>query len=240
MGMDTHTYDTFSTTMVTKHQVLAFDLLDHGESEKLTRPVRREEHAEIVRGAYKQLGFSPNVLIGHSIGGMLGIILAAQYPEELRGLVLVDIAPFDPTLPRSPPPRTEPPESFANEVEARTYLRQRYPGFTQEAIENRTKYAFMRSTDGRLRFKGTGEMLRESIRVDLWPFVARIRTPTLLLVAGESRLITSDTLERMHSLIPDFQAVTVTGATHMIPQDSPSAFEREVQAFLSRIEELAN
>ena len=234
MGMDAHAYDAFSRAVSGEHRVLAFDLLDHGDSEKLTRPVGQEEHAEVVRGAYRQLGFSPNVLIGHSIGGMLGMILAAKHPDELKGLVLVDIVPFDPTQLRRAPPM-EPPESFADEDEAGRYIRQRYPGFTQEAVENRMRYAFTKSPDGGLRFKGIGNTLRGGIRADLWPFVERIRTPTLLLVAGEGRIVTAGALERMRSLIPDFTAVTVEGATHMIPQDRPAAFEREVRAFLARI-----
>ena len=232
MGMDAHGFDIFSRAVADEYRVLALDLLDHGDSEKPTRPVGLGEHAEVVRGAYTQLGFSPNTLIGHSIGGIIGMVLAAKYLEDLEGLVLVDIAPFKMDRPRAP--RPAPPESFADEEEARAYIRQRYPRMTYEAVENRLKHAFKRSPDGRFRLKGVGGALRGGLSVDLWQFVEQIRTPTLLLIGEESTLVTPDTSERMRSLIPDFKVVTVEGATHMVPQDKPRAFEREVRAFLKQ------
>jgi pimeloyl-ACP methyl ester carboxylesterase len=233
MGMDGHAYDAFSKAIADEHRVLAIDLLDHGDSEKLTKPVGLQVHAEVIRGVYTQLDFVPNVLIGHSVGGMLGMVLAAEHPDEMKGLVLVDIAPFDPT--RLPPPPPSPPESFANTTDARTFLSQRFPRFTAEAVANRMKYAFLRNPDGSLRFKGTGETLRKGGRVDLWPFVERIKTSTLLLVAEESRIVTPETVERMRSVIPDFTVVTVKEATHMVPQDKPTKFEHEVRSFLTHI-----
>ena len=107
-----------------------------------------------MRDGYRQLGFVPNVLIGHSVGGMMGMILAAEHPDEFRGLVLVDIAPF---APYKSPKRPPPPEFFHDEVEARNYIRERYPGFPPEAIENRMRHAFVVDERGRLWLKGPQE-----------------------------------------------------------------------------------
>jgi len=236
MGMDAHGFDTFSRALSKDYRVLAITLLGHGDSDKPARPVGLEEHAEIIRQAYTKLGFESHVLVGHSVGGMLGMILAAKYPEEIRGLVLVDIVPFDITrVSRGRPRRPEPPESFADEAEARAFLRERYPRFTQEAYDNRIRYAFRRGADGRLRFKGLGETIRTSLQVDLWPFVAVMKTPTLLLAAGEGFLVTPPAVNHMRSLLPDFEVKTVEGATHMIPQDKPAEFEAAVRGFLSKI-----
>jgi len=234
MQMDAHGFDMFSKSISNEYRVLALDILDHGDSEKPTRPVGLEEHADVLREVYKKLDYCPNVLIGHSIGGMLGIILAAKYPDELLGLVLVDIAPRDPTMPPRPP-RPPPPEYFANEAEAEAYVRERFPKFTQEAIENRLKYGFVKEPDGRLRLKSKGDAVRGGIDTDLWPFVERINVPTLLLAAGEGWIVTGNTIDRMRSIIPNFEALTVEGATHMIPQDKPEEFERLVRAFLTKV-----
>lgn len=231
MTMDAHAYDLFSKTASSEYQVLAFDLLDHGDSEKLTRPVGNKEHAKVIWHAIKQLGFSCSVIIGHSLGGILGMILAAEHPDALKGLVLVDIVPFDLNDNRLEPPKL-PPNSFANENKAREFLHETFPKFTKEEIENRLKQALIKLSDGKLRFKGI--MLRLHT-VDLWPFVDRIKSPTLLLVGGDSEIVTPEALERMRSLIHDFKAVTVKGATHMLPLDKPLKFEREVRSFLASL-----
>ena len=232
MGMDAHGFDTFAEALQGEYQLLAFDILDHGDSEKPGEPVSLHDHAEIMRDGYRQLGFFPNVLIGHSVGGMMGMILAAEHPDDLRGLVLVDIAPFEIT---GRPARPPPPEFFRDEEEARSYIRQRYPGFTPEAVENRMRHAFVRDEAGRLRLKATGDAIRPSLAVDLWPYVERIETPTLLILGGESDLVTAETLKRMEEIMPRLEVVTVEGATHMVPQDKPAEFERHVRSFLREL-----
>lgn len=234
MQMDAHGFDAFSKSIANSHKVLALDILDHGDSEKPTKPVGLEEHAEVLREVYKRLDYSPNVLIGHSIGGMLGMILAAKYPKEILGLVLVDIAPRDPKAPPRPP-RPASPEYFANEKEAEAFVKERFPKFTKEAVENRLKYGFIRDPDGRLHLKSKGDAVRGGIDTDLWPYVERIKIPTLLLVAEEG-VISGDTVKRMQSLVSKLEAKTIKGATHMIPQDKPAEFEREVRALLTKIQ----
>jgi len=232
MGMDAHGFDVFSEALQGEYQILAFDILDHGDSEKPEEPVTLKDLAEIMRDGYRQLGFIPNVLIGHSVGGMIGMVLVADYPDDLKGLVLVDIAPFDRSERSRRPP---PPEFFHSEAEAREYIEQRYTGFTPEAVENRMKHAFVRDEEGRLKLKGTGATIGPGLTTDLWPYVERMETPTLLILGSESDLVTKETLERMERTLPNLAVVTVDAATHMVPQDKPKEFEQHVRGFLNKL-----
>jgi pimeloyl-ACP methyl ester carboxylesterase len=232
MGMDAHGFDAFSEALHSEFQILAFDILDHGDSDKPEKPVTLKDLAEIMRDGYKQLGFIPNVLIGHSVGGMIGMVLSADHPDDLKGLALVDIAPFD----RSDRPRrSPPPESFSSESEAEKYIEQRYPGFTPEAVENRIKYAFVKGEDGKLRLKGIGATIRTGLATDLWPYVEKMGKPTILILGSESDLVTEEALERMKRTLPELEIVTVEGATHMVPQDKPAEFERHIREFLRKV-----
>ena len=236
MGMDAHGFDMFSEAISGEHRVLAITILGHGDSDKPSRLVELEEHATLIHNAVVDLGFDGSVLIGHSVGGMLGMILAAKYPKDIMGLVLVDIAPFDRATIRGPSrPRPEVPDSFANEDELITYLHERYPKFTEEAYQNRVKFAIKKGPNGLIRFKGLGDTIRPSLETDLWPFIEQIKAPTLLLIAGDGFIVTKSVCERMRSSIPQFNTKTIIGATHMIPQDKPLEFEAEVRAFLSNI-----
>jgi pimeloyl-ACP methyl ester carboxylesterase len=233
MGMDAHGFDMFSQEIQTDYQILALDILDHGDSDTPTSPVSIVEHAEIMRDCYKQLCFEPNILIGHSVGGMMGMVLAAEHPNELSGLVLVDIAPREKR--RQAPTRTPPPDFFKSTDEAREYFKTRYPGFVPEAVENRIKHALVRDEKGRLKLKPIGDAIRPSLDVNLWPFAERITIPTQLILGDESIVVTNDGVNRLKYCITDCDVVTVRGATHMVPQDKPEEFKKHILAFLKRL-----
>jgi len=228
--MDAHSMDQLAESLQETHMILSLTILDHGDSDTPSRPIPLDEHAEIMRGCYRQLSFHPSVLVGHSVGGMMGMILAAKHPEEFKGLALVDIAPFEAT---GRPTRPEPPEIFKNESEAKVYLKERYPGFTPWYVENRLKYGFT-ETDGRLRLKPTGNRVRGGLALDLWPYVERIRVPTLLLIGEDSTLVTPAARGRMERTLPDLETVVVKGAGHMIPQERPEKFEKLIKQFLTK------
>lgn len=234
MGMDARGFDITCRALQPDYQILALDILDHGDSETPKEPVELPDLSEVMRGCYTQLGFMPNVLVGHSVGGMIGMVLAAEHPGDFKGLVLVDIAPFEMTGTRSSRPPE--PEFFEDEDKAREYLRQRYPDFTEEALENRVKYGLKKDEKERLKRKPTGDAVRGGLGTDLWPYVERIRTPVLMTIGGTSTLVTPETLKRMEAAIPVLKAVTVEGVGHMVPQGKPEEFEAHLRAFLQELD----
>jgi pimeloyl-ACP methyl ester carboxylesterase len=231
MGMDDHSMDQLAESLQETHMILSLTILDHGDSDTPSRPILLDEHAEIMRGCVRQLEFRPSVLVGHSVGGMMGMILAAKHPEEFKGLALVDIAPFEAT---GRPARPEPPEFFESETEARAYLKERYPGFTPYYVENRLKHGFTEK-DGALRLKPTGSRIRGGLALDLWPYVERITVPTLLLIGEDSTLVTPEARARMERTLPGLETVVVRGAGHMIPQEKPEEFEKLIKQFLMKV-----
>ena len=232
MGMDAHSMDLLAGSLQDSHQILSLSILDHGDSDSPKRPLPLDENSEIMRGCYKQFDFYPNVLIGHSIGGMIGMILTAKHPTEFQGLVLVDIAPFEST---GRPNRPSPPEFFNNEESARAYIKERYPGFTSEYLNNRMKYCLWRDGD-KLKLKPSGSAIRSGMAIDLWPYVTRIKAPTLLLIGEQSTLVTPEIRKRMEGAMQDLKTIVVKGTGHMIPQDKPSEFERIIMGFLKYLQ----
>jgi pimeloyl-ACP methyl ester carboxylesterase len=200
MGMDARGFDITCRALQPDYQILALDILDHGDSETPKEPVG----------------------------------LAAEHPEDFIGLVLVDIAPFERTGTRSSRPPV--PEFFEDENKAREYLRQRYPDFTEEALENRVKYGLKKDEKGRLKRKPMGEAVRGGLDTDLWPYADRIRTPVLMTIGGTSTLVTPETLKRMKAAIPVLKAVTFEGVGHMVPQGKPEEFEARLRAFLQELD----
>lgn len=230
MGMDGHSMDKLAESIKDEYQVLSLTILDHGDSDPPRGSISLPDHAEVMRESYVQLGFVPSVLIGHSVGGMMGMVLTAEYPDEFKGLVLVDIAPFEST---GRPSRPTPPEYFESRVEAKKWLADRYPGFTEYYVDNRLEHAF-KQRDGRYYMKPRGDRVRGGLATDLWPYLKRVKCPVQLLKGVTSDLVTPKTRERIENM-PGIEIIDVEGTGHMIPQDVPEKFEELVRGFLKSV-----
>ncbi|NQD95963.1 alpha/beta hydrolase [Pseudomonas sp. CrR25] len=77
-------------------EVFALDLRGHGGSEPLRTPVSLAELADDVAEFIRLQGIQGCVLVGVSMGGMLGFQLLASRPELVNGLVAINSAPSFP------------------------------------------------------------------------------------------------------------------------------------------------
>jgi pimeloyl-ACP methyl ester carboxylesterase len=78
------------------HAVTALDLRGVGLSDGPSGGYSIPELADDVAAFCAAVGIERPVVVGHSLGGMIGVELAARYPELPRALVLVDPGPIDP------------------------------------------------------------------------------------------------------------------------------------------------
>jgi pimeloyl-ACP methyl ester carboxylesterase len=74
-----------------RHTVVAPDLSGFGYTEPLDRPTTVEYNASIVADVIRHYG-EPALLIGNSMGGLISMLAAAETPELITALVLVDAA----------------------------------------------------------------------------------------------------------------------------------------------------
>src|ERR1041384_4872625 len=66
------------------------DARGHGESSTPQNGYRYEDYARDVVGLIQGLGLADPVLLGHSMGGMTGAVVASQIGAALRGVILAD------------------------------------------------------------------------------------------------------------------------------------------------------
>lgn len=72
------------------HRVIAVDLRGHGASDKPQQDYTMAAFADDVRWLCEQRGAEKPVLIGHSMGGVIALVVAARYPDLPAAIVTLD------------------------------------------------------------------------------------------------------------------------------------------------------
>lgn len=224
---------------------IALDLRGHGDSDwSPDRGYSLALFAADLREVIGQLG-RPPVLVGASLGGLVGMMICGTPPAPARALVLVDITP-----------RIE--ERGAREVVA--FMDSAPDGFAslEEAADAVAAYLphreRPRDTSGlqrnlRLRngrwywhwdpaFMQMGRDANAKYRFDAPnPFEQSARAlqlPTLLVRGGRSQVVSEDAVREFREWVPHAEYVDVAGAHHMVAGDANDAFNQAVFRFVER------
>lgn len=170
--------------------------------------------------------------VGTSMGGLMGMMLAAQPDSPIGRLVMNDIGPF---VPKASLERigtyvgTDPVFEDLAGVEA--YLRFIYPGFgplPDDRWQAMARHSARERPDGRLglaydpgigKVFNTGAPLQDVV---LWPVWDAIRCPVLVLRGADSDLLLAETAEEMTRRGPCASLITVPLCAHapslMVPE----------------------
>lgn len=73
-----------------RRPLLALDLRGRGDSDKPESPYGMAQHARDVAAAMQALALGPSVIVGHSMGAFVATALAAQNPELVSGIIMID------------------------------------------------------------------------------------------------------------------------------------------------------
>ena len=79
-----------------RHRVITVDLRGHGQSDAPQQEYAMPGFADDLAWLCEQLGVRRPVVIGHSMGGVVTLVMAGRHPDVVRAGILVD-SPFPPT-----------------------------------------------------------------------------------------------------------------------------------------------
>ena len=225
---------------------VSFDSRGHGESERVPGGDYHMEQfvADLVGLARAQP--EPPVLVGASMGGLLGLVVAGEIePTLFRALVLVDITPRWETagVERILAFMQAHPDGFADYAEAAEQIAAYLPHRPGRKSEDQLRPLLREGADGRLRWHWDpallgGDLVRESERYQprLMSAAANVRVPLLLLSGGRSDVVSRDTVDEFLRLAPHAEHVELPRATHMVAGDANDAFTREIARFLRTLD----
>jgi len=182
-------------------------------------------------------------LLGHSMGGIAAIVFAARYPARVRRLIVEDAGPaaFEGSAGAARIQRElrETPQSFTDLTAARAYLRALRPSVTEAAREERLRHMLKEDGAGGWTWRhdhagiAATRLNPDPARVvDLWPQVAALTCPTLVVRGGRSDYLQAQTAREMAARNPNVEWIEIEGAGHYIHDDCPAAFAQAVGGFL--------
>jgi len=223
-------------------QVKGFAGVDAGANTQgpVVAPVA-DEVARYVR----ETGLERPSLIGHSMGGTVGMLLAVREPDRLQRLMVVDAPPFlgmafgppgvTPEAVRPVADRLRKELLATSSDVAGGPLDELIHGMVRAEDERMTLLGYAKKSDPRV----AATALHEMIVTDLRPDLARTTVPiTVLYVVpdgfqGDAEEFES-LLRQQFSAAPAARLVRVDDANHYIHVDQPARFVAEVNAFMAR------
>jgi pimeloyl-ACP methyl ester carboxylesterase len=234
---------------LTGWRFLAVDLRGRGDTRPVNGTAGIPAHAADLVALLDQEGLDNVAYVGHSLGAMIGVYLAAHHPERISRLVLVDggadvteeidalLTPVHERLKQTYPSR-----------EAYVELVKNLPVFEDRWDERLERYfaGDVRPDDGEWRHHADLETVgddREKMHgfplSELWP---RIQPPTLVLLStvglagpDEGFILPPQEARRMQETIPNCALVEVENTNHYdILYSAPRTTVDAVRKLLAR------
>ena len=208
------------------HRVVALDLRGCGESDKPEGGYDIPTLADDVAAMCGGLGISRPVIVGHSLGGMIAIDLAARRPSIVGAVVAVDPGPIDP-LPETRQifealiARLEGPDSDAAR---RAYVESLFMT-TDDADRRRDIVETMSSVPPHIAVA----VLRGVLA---WNGVEAFLTVTAPMLLLRSRPTGSNAPDRLLSLRTDIQIGVTVGSGHFHQLEVPDQVTPMIERFV--------
>ena len=218
-------FDHLARVLAGDRRVICPDIAGRGLSDPLTDP---EHYALPTYVAHmvqllSRLGLDEVDWVGTSLGGLIGMGVAAMEASPIRRLVLNDVGPF---LPKIALQRINAylglDLRFASLEALEAHLREIHAGFgplTDAEWRHLAEHSAARREDGRFGLN-YDQRLGQPMKtgpiedVDLWPVWDQIRCPVLVLRGTSSDLLLAGTAAEMTRRGPRAEVVEVDGTGH--------------------------
>jgi len=206
-------------------RVVCPDMVGRGLSDRLADPAHYgyPQYLADMTALIARLDTGPIDWVGTSMGGLIGLLLAAQPQTPIRRMVLNDVGPFVPkaALERIATYIGQAP-SFRDGAEVEAYLRRIHAPFGPLADEDwrhLVRHAARPRSDGLLELHydpGIGQAFTEGplADIDLWQAWDRISCPVLALRGTLSDLFLAETAAEMVRRGPRTEIREIAGVGH--------------------------
>lgn len=222
------------------YRCISVDLPGHGQSEYDTNGWTLDDLAEDLAALINQLSREQVVFVGLSQGGMIGIRLAARYPQLISKLILIGAsarAEFSERIPLwqktlttlrvgSDAEREETFRTIQGRILDSVWL-------ANHPAEAEAERRIMLNNDKKgIQLAAQAAVLT---RQDLRPELPKVVAPTLIVVGENDNGTPPILAEEMQALLPKARLLVIPHSGHHLPLESPQHLTDAMQAFIGGV-----
>ena len=218
------------------------DLPDHGRS-PWSAEFSFESYAASVADTLR--GIDPEaswMVVGHSLGGKVAMVLALTRPELVDRLVVVDIAPkhygdLDRFAGYISEMQDLPLDQLRSRADAERLFQEPDPGVKAFLLQNLRREGDSWRWQSNLAMVAADAAQGSASRIADWPIEAGtvhpFHGPVLWIAGSESRYITPEDAGPMRELFPRVRQLGVKGASHWVHSDAPDVVVEALRRFVA-------
>lgn len=222
--------------------VVMVDARGHGRSElpedgSETGPIAQ---ADDLAAAISALGLEKPCVVGHSMGAITALVLAARYPALPRAVALED----PPTWWNAPLSTLAFDESWKANVRAwltgtKTAPRDQVLARVRAESPNWPEVDLEPWAESKVRFNLAFLDRPRPVDIDWSATLAQIRAPILLITSDPAKggIVGPDDVERLRRLVPHLVVTRIPDAGHSIHRDQSAAFLAAITHFFGMLAE---
>ena len=215
------------------YRVIAPDLRGFGESKDGTGPFTMAQFAEDLHALTQQLATGPVVVIGHSMGGYVTFAFLRQFPQLVRGLVLVGTKAGNDTPEGAAARRATAEKVRAQGVQVvvEAMLPKMLAADNGDAAMAKAVRAMMEPSS---REGVIGALLGMAERPDATGELGGISVPTLVITGADDILIPAAESDKLAKGIAGSELQVTPHAGHLVSFEQAEEFNRVLKAWLDR------
>jgi pimeloyl-ACP methyl ester carboxylesterase len=231
-----HQFGHIAPHFLKDYHVIAIDMRGHGDSDWSPEAAYLvEDYVKDLEAFVDQLNLRGLTLLGNSTGGRVVQVYAGLHPDRVARLIVEDVGPERPNDIAAAFQRQVQQEAngWASEDELVDSLKRSNARTPEPILRSYARFGARKREDGRIVWKRDPNLARGFIETELWRFVREIKSPTLYVLGGASRIVPPETQRKLKETLPDVQIVVMPGLGHYPDQEATEDFLRIVESFLA-------
>lgn len=244
LGGSLYTWRHLVGPLAPHYRLILFDLKGAGESPKpYDGKYSMFDQAELISRFILQNDLQHAVLVGHSFGGGVALLVALRLtqkdPSRLSGLILLDTISYPQKLPgvirmlRMPVLGWLGLHLIPDQTKVRSMMKSLYYDDSKITPEDVAAYAAPLSLPGaKYAFQQTARQIIPDHIDEIIGMYPKIQVPTLIIWGREDKIIPLENGERLQQAMKNSQLIVIERCGHDPPDERPKMLIKVIREFL--------